>query len=563
MSDINNKNMPERDDSELLGLDNESILSRHKSSEKPPVNSRNTVSDPSRTAAPAARRPQQRPAGQQSPAAQRQAAQRLAAQRQAAQRPQGSEQATRKMPRQPVQGSSAATPPRTSGGNAVPQRPSAPAARRPAAAQKPENAAVVPAAKKEVEAKPAAAAPAYAARRSVVPAASSSSENSGGTKNTSASISVDAPFADSKKGSTKAGADMMVSIVKGIIYMVLVLVVSVFISIFVIRVGNDVFAFVKSDEQIDITIPEDATTADIADILYDNGIIKYPSIFKIYASVKHEKGDYLGGTYTVSPSLSYDKLRGKFKKQVETGTCWITIPEGYTTDEIIDLMVENGIGERETYIDVINNYDFDYWFVEELKTNGVSESRAYRLDGYLFPDSYQFYKASSEVTVINRLLARFNEVFVEDYRTRAGELDYTVDEILTIASMVEKEAGRSSDFMNVSSVFHNRLNDPYNYARLQSDATTVYAIQIATGQRPKDITPEDNDYDSPYNTYLYEGLPPGPITNPSASAIRYALYPANTNYKYFISANNGTTLFASNKGEHDANIEIVRQMNAD
>ncbi len=359
----------------------------------------------------------------------------------------------------------------------------------------------------------------------------------------------------------KAGADMMVSIVKAIAYMVIVLVVSVFISIFVIRVGNDVFAFVKSDEAIDITIPEEADVGDIAEILSDNGIISFPGVFKMYATIKHDKGPFVAGDYTVSPSMSYDDLRYAFKEQVVTGTVWITIPEGYTTDEIIDLMVENGIGKREKYIDVINNYDFDYWFIDELEKSQLKEGRVYRLEGYLFPDTYEFYKSSSEEMVIGRLLKRFDEVFVEDYRTKAYELGYTVDEILTIASLVEKEAGGMGDFMYVSSVFHNRLNNPTYYPRLESDATTVYAIQLATGQRPEKVTPDDNKFEHPYNTYINSGLTPGPITNPSASAIRYALYPAKTGYYYFITDNAGKVYFASGITEHENNIALVKKIN--
>ena len=364
-----------------------------------------------------------------------------------------------------------------------------------------------------------------------------------------------------KQKSAKAGADMMVGIVKAIAYMVVVLVIAVFISIFIIRVGNDVFAFVKSDEAIDVTIPEDATVSDIAEILHDNGIISFPGIFKIYSNLKHEEGPFVAGEYTVSPSMSYDDLRYAFKEQVVTGTVWITIPEGYTCDEIIDLMVENGIGTRERYIDVINNYDFDYWFIDELEKNPPKDGRVYRLEGYLFPDTYEFYKASSEEKVIGRLLARFNEVFVEDYRTKAEELGFTVDEILIIASLVEKEAGGAGDFMYVSSVFHNRLRNSTYYPRLESDATTVYAIQAATGVRPDKITPEDNKFEHPYNTYINPGLTPGPITNPSASAIRYALYPAKTDYYYFITDNAGKVYYATGKTEHEKNIALVKQIN--
>lgn len=365
----------------------------------------------------------------------------------------------------------------------------------------------------------------------------------------------------SAAGSPDTGASIMVNIVKAIAYMVIILVVSVFISIFTIRIGNDFFAFVKSDEAIDVTIPEDATVDDITEILSDNGIISFPGIFKFYVNLKEDAPQYVAGDYTISPAMSYDELRRAFKEQVATGTVWITIPEGCTTDEIIDIMVENGIGTREKYIDVINNYDFDFWFVDELENSELKDGRAYRLEGYLFPDTYEFYKASSEEMVISRFLERFEEVFVEDYRTKAEELGYTVDEILTIASLVEKEAGSLSDFMYVSSVFHNRLNNPVNYPRLESDATTVYAIQIATGVRPDKITPEDNNFDSPYNTYLYDGLTPGPITNPSASAIRYALYPTESNYYYFITDNSGKVYYGSSIGEHEQNIETVRKVN--
>lgn len=394
--------------------------------------------------------------------------------------------------------------------------------------------------------------PAYAARRA--------SENAS-TPTPSKSQPVAGP-ANKKAGLSRLGADMMANSIKAITYIVLVLVVAIFISIFVIRVGNDIFAFVKSEDTVDITIPEGATTQDIASILYDNGIISYPNIFKLYASVKKETGEYLAGDYTVSPSMSYDELRREFKPKAAEGTSWITIPEGYTTDEIIDLMVSYGIGERETYVDVINNYDFDYWFIDELEAGGIPEGRYYRLDGYLFPDTYQFYNSSSEVTVIDKLLARFNQVFVEDYRTRAAELGYSVDQILSIASLVEKEAGTADDYRKISSVFHNRLSRPDLHPKLQSDASTAYALQMINGERPTTITPDDNNNtDNPYNTYLYDGLPPGPISNPSASAIRYALYPMESNYYYFVSANNGTTLYASTLVEHNQNIQKVAQMN--
>ena len=201
----------------------------------------------------------------------------------------------------------------------------------------------------------------------------------------------------------------------------------------------------------------------------------------------------------------------------------ITAAESASPDK--DWEIASGIGERERYVEVINNYDFDFWFIDELGEDWASDGRIYRLDGYLFPDTYQFYNASSEETVIKKLLSRFNQVFVKSYKERAAELGYTVDEILTLASIIEKEAANQSEFGDVSSVFHNRLNDPANYPRLESDATVVYSIT---------------------------GLVPGPIANPSNSAILAALNPKNTNYYYFVS-NGKMTYFAKTLQEHNAN----------
>ena len=246
-------------------------------------------------------------------------------------------------------------------------------------------------------------------------------------------------------GSTEAGNTVM-SLVKCMAYITVVLIIAIIISVFVILVANDMYGFVKSEDPVEITVPEGADLNDVADILHDNNVIKYQWLFKM-----KNKGvdDFKAGTYTVLPNQSYDGIISELREKIPTGVSWITIPEGYTTDEIIDLMVESGIGERERYVDVINNYDFDYWFIDELGEDWAADGRIYRLDGYLFPDTYQFYNASSEETVIKKLLSRFNEVFVKSYRERAAELGYTVDEILIIASLIEKEAANQSEFGDV------------------------------------------------------------------------------------------------------------------
>jgi len=276
-----------------------------------------------------------------------------------------------------------------------------------------------------------------------------------------------------KKATIGEGSNTVMSLVKCMAYITVVLIISIIISVFVIFAANDIYGFVKSSDPVEVTIPEDADVGDVAKILYDNKIINYKWLFKLKNG---DVTDFCAGTYTVSPSMSYDKLIAEFREKVPTGVSWITIPEGFTTDEIINLMVENGIGEKEKYVDVINNYDFDYWFIDELGEDWAADGRIYRLDGYLFPDTYQFYNASSEETVIKKLLSRFNQVFVKSYKERGAELGYTVDEILTLASIIEKEAANQSEFGDVSSVFHNRLNNSANFPYLESDATVVYSI---------------------------------------------------------------------------------------
>lgn len=356
-------------------------------------------------------------------------------------------------------------------------------------------------------------------------------------------------YIDEEDEGSGEGGNTVMSLVKAMVYIAFVCVVSVFLAVTVIFVGNDVFAFVKSDKVVEITFSENPTLDDVAEVLHENGVIEYPTVFKLYAKFKKDNQKYIAGTYSVSPMMNYSFLLAEFKEKIDYGTIRITIPEGYTTDEIIDLFVSNGIGTREGFVDVIQNGEFDYWFIEDLEKYGISEDRIYRLDGYLFPDTYDFYKSSSEKTVINKLLRRFGQIFTKKYRDQCTAMGYTVDEMITLASIIEKEAANSSEFFKISSVFHNRLNNPWTFPKLESDATVVYVIEHETGERNVDLT-----YDTPYNTYKYEGLTPGPIANPSASAMLAALTPQETNY-YFFYAYGGTSYFSETKAEHDAIIQ--------
>lgn len=367
-------------------------------------------------------------------------------------------------------------------------------------------------------------------------------------------VKAESAFADN-------ATSAIMSLVKAVVYIIAIIAVSVGLSVIVINTANDVFKFVVDDKVVTVEIPEYATVQEVTDALYDAGAIKYKWAFELWTNLKDPEAEFVPGVYEMSTTLNYDYLRATFKKSTKRTEVRVTIIEGSTVDEIIDLLVEKGIGTREAFVDVINNYDFDYRFLDELT---VSEDRIWRLEGYLFPDTYNFYldndkdTNNSEVVAIKKLLDNFNRKFADEYYARCTDLGLTVDQAIILASMIEKETRYASELGDVSSVFHNRLKYASSFPYLNSDATIMYAIAHDTGSRLDTMTGEDTSYDTPYNTYKYKGLPPGPIANPGLNAIKYALYPNNTGYFYFVSDSNGKTLFAKTEAEHIKNINTVR-----
>ncbi len=371
-----------------------------------------------------------------------------------------------------------------------------------------------------------------------------------------------------EKEKEEEGSGVANGIFKAIIYMTVVLVVAVLLAYGIILVANDVFAFVKSDEAIEVVIPENAMVDDIADILAENGIIEYPSLFRLYAKFQDVDGlddegnsIFIPGTYTITPMKNYMQLLGAFQKQNTRETVWVTIPEGSTCEDIITLLVdEYGIASRKEFESAINDYDYGMEFL-----NGLDklEGRYYRLEGYLFPDTYQFYIDSSAETIVYRMLQNFESKLSyigDDYcAERLSELGMTLDEVVTLASMVEKEVKYAIDYDQVASVFYNRLRDRANFPRLDSDATTVYAITMETGERPETLGVAELAFESDYNTRLRSGMPPGAIANPGYEALYCAFYPAKTNYYYFVADNSGYNLYARTLAGHNANKDEVRK----
>lgn len=348
----------------------------------------------------------------------------------------------------------------------------------------------------------------------------------------------------------------LISLLKAVIYIIAVLIVSVFAAYAIIVSANDIFAFVKSDEVVSVVIEEDMTVEEVAQLLYENRVIEYPAVYKLFIQFKKYSTNYLPGEYEISPSMNYKTINRTFTYIESTrDQVVVTIPEGYTLDQMIDLFVSYGLGTKEAFVSVINTYAFEgFRFIDEMPE--LDAERKYRLEGYLFPDTYYFFTdnkveaddISSEYAVVYKMLENFNKKITEAYYERAEALGMTMDEVITLASMLQAEGTSQDDFVNISSVFHNRLNKPREYPLLQSDATLQYILD----KRKMALTAEDLAIDSKYNSYKYKGLPPSAICNPGLDAIDCALYPADTDYYYFLADSRGNTYFSRTLDEHEA-----------
>ncbi len=348
-------------------------------------------------------------------------------------------------------------------------------------------------------------------------------------------------------------------VLKSVIYITCVIVVSVFAAIGIIVIGNDVFALVKDDAVVEVTIPENATIDQVSDILYEAGVINYPTVFKIYASLKHvDPSEFVSGTYEVSPMMNYDRLCVAFVEVYTREIVRLTIPEGSTVQDIINIFTEAGIGTKEGFVDAINNFDYSPYFDFIADINAATTAdRVYKLEGYLYPDTYDFYSDAKESQIIYKLLENFDAKFSGEMLADAQEAGYSMDEIIILASLVQKEAYYYEDYDAIASVFINRLKNPSVYPKLESDATVSYAIELVQGKRPDKIGDAELQFNSPYNTRVYNGLPPGAICNPGYEAIMCAIYPANTDYYYFVADNDGYNIFSKTYAEHQKAVQAV------
>ncbi len=330
------------------------------------------------------------------------------------------------------------------------------------------------------------------------------------------------------------------------LYMLVVLLISAVLAVMVWFVADDVLALTKSDNVVPIVISEGDNLEDVAQNLKDHGLIRYKFLFKLYGKISHAEEKFSTGTFELNQQFDYHALVNGLAAASETRkTVTLTFPEGYTCDQIFAMLADNDVCTRADLEDTAANYDFEYEFLASRPYGARN-----RLEGFLFPDTYDFYVDDDAVRVINKFLSNFEGHLSDELLGAVSELNadirqrmteegtFTQEEIdgaemdiykvLTVASLIEKEAGSDQERSLIASVIYNRLTT-HVHELLQIDASVEYAL----GEHKEQLTANDLAVDNPYNTYKYKGLPPGPIANPGLSSIMAALYPEDTDFFFY------------------------------
>ena len=316
--------------------------------------------------------------------------------------------------------------------------------------------------------------------------------------------------------------------VKIILYVVIVAVVSVGAGYAAWACATDVLAFGRSSDTIQVTVPENASLDAIADMLHDNGLIQYPWLFKLYCKFTHSAGRMDAGTYELAYNYDYHALvSGMTESGGTRTTVRVMLPEGATCAQIFALLEEKGVSTVEQLEETAANYDFKFSFLKGVVPLGDPK----RLEGYLFPDTYEFYMGEEPVSVLNKMILRFDEIFTDEMRQEVQNDGRTIQDVVTVASMIEKETD-GSDQAKIASVIYNRLDNPTSETAgyLNIDATILYA----TGGTEVDL-----NADTPYNTRTHKGLTPTAIASPGVDALKAAVYPDSTRYYFYALGDDG------------------------
>lgn len=296
-----------------------------------------------------------------------------------------------------------------------------------------------------------------------------------------------------------------------------------------------------------ITIKQGASAQAIVTQLYEAGIVKQPSLFALYLRASGKGGQLKPGVYRFTSPISAMQAIDKIARG-EIAFERFTIPEGFNRFDIAEtLATKTKLASEQEFLRLMNN------------TRGIARlsPQARNLEGYLFPDTYNYTPTASPEELISLMVNRFEDIFTPQWTTRASQLGLSVHQVITLASIIEEEARVAEDRPKISSVIHNRLKIRMPLA---CDPTFIYAAQLANDYDGNPNQPRHRQRLSPYNTYIFSGLPPGPIASPGKASIEAALYPAETQYLYFVANGiDGRHLFSRTAAEHEAAVAQYRR----
>ncbi|OWZ83433.1 endolytic transglycosylase MltG [Natranaerobius trueperi] len=303
-------------------------------------------------------------------------------------------------------------------------------------------------------------------------------------------------------------------------------------------------------DDTEIIIQSGTNMDEVSEILEEKEVVRNATIFRFYAIYNNYDGKIQAGEYLFTGKLSPDEILEKMiHGDVIDRSIRFTIPEGLRVDQVARRLEDQGLGDKEKYIELFSSDDWDYWFLEDF-----DEGVKFPVEGFLYPETYNVNADATEKEVVKKMLDQFDKMFTEKYERKMENRDVSVVDLMTLASIVEREAVRDDERERIAGVFYNRLE---NNMRLESCATVEYIIQ----ENKPVLSYEDTQIESPYNTYRNNDLPPGPIASPSSSSIEAVLNPEEHEYLFFVSKldGSGKHVFSKTYQEHEVQRTIQIQ----
>lgn len=303
-------------------------------------------------------------------------------------------------------------------------------------------------------------------------------------------------------------------------------------------------------KEVKIKVNKGATTQDIAEAVYEGGLISNQLWFRIQSKFFKYDGKYREGMFSLNTTMDEQRIMEVLTTDPikERNSIRVTIPEGFTIAQIAERLEELELVTKEDFLTAVNEKDYDYDFLKD-----ISPDKKNKLEGYLFPDTYFFAEDATSQEIIIRMLNRFEEI-TNNYKQELAHMPYSFDEVITMASIIEQEAKLDEERAIISGVMYNRLEDSI---KLQMCSTVQYALE----KRKANLSYEDLEVESRYNTYKYDGLPIGPICSPGEASIRSAFQPEEHDYYFFVVNDSelGSHAFSSTADEHNKNKAKYKQ----